>query len=65
MTDQHLDLLRSVARQATDQDIALSATVLIALLDEIAKLRKQVTTLLGELETLLGELEEEREIHNL
>lgn len=44
MTDQHLDLLRLLVRQAqeTDQYIGMSANVLTELLDEIAKLRKQL-----------------------
>lgn len=41
MTDQHLALLRQIAKQAiaTDQDIALSSNIVVAMLDEIARLR--------------------------
>ena len=44
ITQQHLDLLRAIARtaQETDQDIGLSANVVTALLDEIADLRKRI-----------------------
>ena len=59
ITQQHLDLLRFISRFisrnaiATNQDIALSANVVVALLDEILRLQEENEKLEGKYDELV------------
>lgn len=68
ITEQHLTLLREIshAALATDQDIGLSANVVVALLDEIVRLRSIYDELLKQShKTMLERLAWERRAREL